>query len=373
MATLSYTDESGAGEITSVIYSLVDSPVGFSIDADSGEISKVSGASSGENKISVKATTNLGAVVYEDILTVIVGAEPTIVYVQQDGATPLSKATISPWTAYTTAAPILDGMTATSYEIVLPETLVTGAVTIDATGKISVAADQNLAIGDYLLGVIASNDAGKSFEFNDVFVLTVDTRWEMTDLFNDTFDDGLAGFIDPGNTMYPDFSGYSLGAGTNAWAKAVIAKAGRPTIEGIRVQNPGTNHHYLVRTIDITGVKAMKVSFGEQSGYNDKFIGETYSRGLYAGETTTDLEAGSFNPASWTNVMAPSDPRWPGTATWSSRVPNDINDISVDLSNIAGTTLKLAWYIGGDTAQNGQYAIDYCNAQVSVAFPAEEE
>jgi len=374
IATVTYVDNSTEGNIVSdVTYSLVGDPAGFAIDETSGVISKNTDASSGEHNLSVIISSNMAPQTFADILKVTVGEAPVLTYVQADNTTPLKNVVLSPWTAYSSAPPVMDGMNVVSYEIILPETLEAGSVTVNTDGSIAILADQNLPIGTHKLEVKATNAADISATF-DAFTLTVETRWEPVDLFNDTFDDDSTGLVDPGNTLYPDFAGYTLGA-DNLWNKAVIPKPGLPTVKGIRVQNPGANNHYLVRTVEIAGVKAMKVTFGEQFGYNSKFVDETYSRGLYAGESTADLESGSFNMASWTTVMAASDPRWPEgkDVTWPTRIPNEIKDVNVDLSNIAGTTLKLAWYIGGGKSQNGQYVIDYCNAQVSVPFPAEEE
>ena len=67
------------------------------------------------------------------------------------------------------------------------------------------------------------------------------------------------------------------------------------------------------------------------------------------------------------------DPRWTGAPTWATRVPGNVGDITIDLSAISGNTLKLNWHLGAiSAAQNGQYVIDYCNAQYAAAFPAEE-
>lgn len=371
IATISYEDLSPGGDVLSDIsYNLENSPVGFSIDAATGVISKNTNAASGVHKISVKIGSNLGPKTFEDVLTVTVGDAPVLSYVQSDQSTPLTNTVLSPWTSYKTANPLMEGMNAVAYEMILPAELVAGSVIVDAQGSIAVLADQNLPVGTHTLGVIATNASGISATFNNVFTLTVETRWETGDFFNDTFNDDSTGPVDPGNTLYPDFAGYTLGT-TNNWNKAVVTKSGLPTIQGIRIQNPGTNHHYLVKTVDITGVKAMQVSFGEQWGYNDAF-GSTYSRGFYAGDSTSDLEGGSFDPANWTTIMPFADPRWPGSSTWKERVPNTINNVAIDLSNINGSMLKLAWYIGGDNAQNGQYLIDYCNAQIATAFPAEE-
>ncbi len=373
VATVSYLDTSTNGDVLSDIsYSLVGAPVGFSINADTGVISKNSSASSGTHVLSVSIDSEIGAKTFTDILTVTVGEAPTIQYVQADGTTSLTNVVMSPWTGYTTVAPVIVGMNVTNYEIVLPAEIPSGAIIANADGTVSVLADKNLSTGIYSLDVIATNAGGISVTFEDIFTITIENRWEASDLFNDTFDDGNTGDISPGNALYPDYSGYSLGAASNAWTKAVVEKSGSPTIEGIRVQNPGTNQHYLVKSIDITGVKALKISFGEQLGYNQGFV-DNHDRGLYVGESTSDLEGGSFNPGNWVEVMADNDSRWSGSPTWSSRVPSAVNNISVDLSSITGTTLKLAWFIGTSTPQNGQYIIDYCNAQYAAAFAAEEQ
>ncbi|PCI33211.1 MAG: hypothetical protein COB60_07955 [Flavobacteriaceae bacterium] len=371
VAIVSYTDTSESGLITDVEYTLVDAPSGFSINKNSGEISKSDAATSGKNSISVKITTNLGAITETNICIVTVGEAPTIEYVQTDGNTPLTNVTMSPWTAYTTAAPNLVGMIATSYDIIFPSELVDGSVVANADGTISVLADQNLAIGTHSLGVKVTNAGGNEVVFEDVFTITVENRWEAMDLFNDTFDDGSTGNIAPGNGIYPSYSGYTLG-GSSSWNKAVINKTGLPTIEGIRVQDPGTSDHYLVKSLDITGVKAMRISFSEQLGYNANFV-DAHNRRLYVGESTTDLDNDSFDVSNWTEVMADNDPRWSGSSTWASRVPSFVNNIDIDLSAISGSTLKINWFLGTiSTAQKGQYIIDSCKAQYTAAFPAEE-
>lgn len=372
VATVSYTDTSGSGLITSVEYALVDATTGFSIDKDSGEISKSNPAASGPNNITVKITTNIGAIIEENICVINVGESPTLDYVQLDGTTPLTNATLSPWTAYTTAVPNLVGMIGTKYDIILPAELVEGTIVANADGTISVLADQNLAIGTHSLGVKVTNAGGNEVTFPGVFTLTVENRWEVADLFNDTFDDEQTGVVSPGNLLYPDYAGYTIGDDVTTWNKANLSKAGKPDVQGIRVQNPGVKEHYLVRNIDLTVVRALRVTFGEVFGYNDAFI-STYQRGLYSGESTTDLDGGTFDPANWNVVMADDDSRWAGSANWSTRVPDMVNNVDVDLSNISGNTLKLAWYIGStNTSQNGQYVIDSVKAQYASPFTAEE-
>lgn len=371
VATVSYKDTSGEDLITSVSYSLVNPPLGFSIDENTGEIQKSYPANSGENPVTVKVITNLGAVTAEDLVIVTVGEEPSIEYSQKDGTTPLNSVVLSPWTAYTTAVPSLDGMSASDYEIILPETLPSGSIVANADGSISVLADQNLPVGNYMIGVKVTNATGIEVIFEDVFELIVENRWESGKLFDDTFNDGTSGPLDPVNPIYPEYAGYTLGT-TSAWQKVVITKDGFPDIEGLRVFNPGTDDHYLVRTIDISNVRALRISFGEVFGYNDNFV-VTYKRALYAGESTSDLESGTFNAGNWTAVMPVGDSRWPGSNTWGSREPNMINNIDIDLDGISGDELKIAWFIGGSSSgQNGQYVVDSVSAEYATPFAAEE-
>ena len=329
VATVSYNDTSGSGLITSVSYALVNPPTGFSIDSDTGDISKSYPANSGDNMITVKVTTNLGAITVENITVVTVGEAPTIDYSQLDGTTPLTDVTLSPWTAYTSTTPNLVGMLAVSYDIILPETLQSYGIVANADGSIAISADQNLPEGNYTLGVKVTNASGIEVLFENIFEIIVENRWESSKLFEDTFDDGTTGPLDPVNPNYPDYSGYTLGT-TSKWQKVVVTHSTNPTIEGLRVFNPGTDNHYLVRSIDITIVKALRISFEEQFGYNNNFV-VTYQRALYAGESTTDLDSGTFNAANWTAVMPVGDPRWPGQVTWPTRTPNVVSNINIDL------------------------------------------
>jgi len=194
MATVSYTDTSASGsDVTSVSYELVDAPVGFTINATTGAISKVNGAVSGPNQLTVRVTTNAGIILVQNILTVVVGAPPTLQMVQQDGTTALAKAVVSPYSAYTTAAPVVDGMSPTQWEIIFPKSLVNndpdvtaGEIAIDfsssfsveePSGKVSIAADAGLPAGLHTLSLKATNVTANEYTFEDVFTIEVESRW----------------------------------------------------------------------------------------------------------------------------------------------------------------------------------------------------
>ena len=376
VATVTAMDSSEENLINTISYSLQEAHLGFSINASTGAISKNANAVSGENKISVIATTNLGTISFDNIVTVTVGLPPTLDLLQQDGTTPLTAVTLSPYTAYTSATPSLTDMEASGgWELVLPTALSanTTSFSVDAQGRMTIAADANLPEGIHMIGFKATNAGGTSFTFTDKLELNVEERWATENLFDDTFDDAQTGQILPGNTTYPLYAGYAIGDGAGGWSKAVVTKANLPTIEGLRIVNPGLKDYYLVRTIDISAVKGLRITFEEAFGYNDAFVGTTYTRGFYTGTNTTDLDAGSFDASNWNVVMDNDDVRWPTRSAWATRVPNKVSNVLLDMTLITGDELKLVWYIGGGvTSQNGQYIIDSCQAQYTTSFLAEE-
>ncbi|MGB2127872.1 MAG: hypothetical protein ACPHXR_00205 [Flavicella sp.] len=377
VATVSAMDSSAENLINTITYSLQEAPLGFSIDASTGAITKNTDAITGENKISVIATTNLGSKLFVDLLNVKVGLPPTLDLYQQDGETPLTAVTLSPYTAYTSSVPKLTDMEASGgWGIVLPSELSDYAslFSIDTQGSMSIEADANLPVGSHMIGFTATNSGGTSFTFSNKLQLNVEERWMTDNLFDDTFDDSKTGQIIPGNTVYPDYAGYAIGSGSGGWSKAVITKDNLPTIEGIRIVNPGLKDYYLVKTIDISSVKGLRVSFEEAFGYNDAFVGTTYTRGFYIGTNTTDLESGSFDISNWNVVMDNDDVRWPTRSAWATRIPSKVSNVLLDMTQISGDELKLMWFIGGGaTSQNGQYIIDSCEAQYTTSFSAEEE
>ena len=203
MATVSYTDTSATQDITSVSYALVNAPAGFEINATTGAISKVNGAVSGANPLTVSVTTNVGIVNVENIVVVNVGPPPTLQMVQQDDTTTLMKAIVSPFTAYTTAAPVVDGMSPTQWEIVFPKTLVNdspdvtaGEVAIDfssafsienPSGKVSIAADAGLPLGMHTISLKATNATANDFTFENALSIEVEERWETTPVYENDF------------------------------------------------------------------------------------------------------------------------------------------------------------------------------------------
>ena len=375
IGTVAYSDNSGAGLITSVSFELSNPPANFEIDANTGVIRKTGAVDEGEQLLSVRVVTNLGTIIVNNLLTVNVGPPPTIAFFQQDETSALTQVLLSPWTAYMTSTPTLDGMTATAWAIILPETLssFSDAISIQSGGVIAISAEADLPLGDHLIGVTATNAAGVSKDFPELFTLTVETRWT---LLEDDQIDGPEANVLP-ETVYPGiWTGYDIsGASTRGgWMK--VAGVGAGKFSGMRRWDPGTLDACLVRTLDITGVKALRVSFGELIGYGGAFTNR-YDRAFYFGESVTSLAESTFVDSEWIPLIAPDGP-WQST-NWNGGTgpENEYSNINVDLTTVTSNTLYLNWRLfSKDVAagnQNGQFLITYLIAEQSSAFPAEEK
>ncbi len=388
MATVSYTDTSASGsDVTSVSYALVEAPVGFTINATTGAISKVNGAVSGPNQLTVRVTTDTGIIVVQNILTVVVGAPPTLQMVQQDGTTALSKAVISPFTAYTTAAPVVDGMSPTQWEIVFPKTLVNnnpdvaaGETAVDfsssfsveePSGKVIIAADAGLPSGLHTLSLKATNATANEYTFEDVLNIEVVSRWETTPLYeNDlsTLDQITLHHLDSPATYLA--------------STAKHGKIGTPAIkfQTINGANNASRKDAAVELkIPITDAtfKKVRFTFYEAFGYNNYF-NQRHARELYSYQAT-DNSLPPLTPDSWNIMMDITDSSWSGTSRWSS-IKADISTFSKvenKVVDIASGTQNLYFFIRchrvDDThPTQGQWLLRNFLVEVSMAYPAEE-
>jgi hypothetical protein len=388
MATVSYTDTSASGsDVTSVSYALVDAPVGFTINATTGAISKGNGAVSGPNQLTVRVTTNTGVIIVQNILTVVVGAPPTLQMVQQDGATALTKAVVSPFTAYTTAAPVVDGMSPTEWEIVFPKTLVNnnpdvtaGETAIDfssafsvenPSGKVSIAADAGLPEGLHTLSLKATNASANEFTFDDVLTIEVMSRWETTPLYeNDltTLDQITLHHIDSPTTYLASTASHG--------------KTGTPAIKFQTLNGNGNANRKdaaVELKIPITDAtfKKVKFTFYEAFGYNN-FFNQRHARELYNYQAA-DNSVPPLTPDSWNIMMDITDSSWSGTSRWGSigadistfsKVENKVVDIAPGTQNLY---FFLRLHRVDDThPTQGQWLLRNFLVEVSLAYPAEE-
>lgn len=381
MATVSYTDTSG-GLISSVSYALSsNTPSGFSIDAASGVISKVNGALSGENKISVVATTNLGIITFNNVLTVTVGAPPTVELLQQDGTTSLQQLTLSSNTAYVSAAPNLVGMTAASWEALLPDSLsnYSTSISIDNDGKITILANANLPLGTYLMGAKATNASGNTYDFNDILTLKVEERWETTPVYYQNFDLAAADAVDP-NIIDSSLSTYRLNGSVQnhlvAFISAKNVRVARVTQAAGETTKAIESALVLALAVD-SDWKKLRVSFNEAFGYGDNRLG-WYERYVHTGTSITDLESGVFTEANWNTLMASDDTDWSSISLWGGlngdSTLNSVPAKSFDVP-LGATNMYVNWRVvkTGTATGGANFMVDEIKVEVSTAFTAEEQ
>tara|TARA_B100000579_G_scaffold186352_1_gene151895 strand:+ start:7210 stop:8838 length:1629 start_codon:yes stop_codon:yes gene_type:complete len=381
IATASVTDLSGQGVVNSVTYQLIDAPDIYTINETTGVISKVKAANSGSVKLSVQVGSNLGAVVASDLLTVNVGPSPTISLLQLDGSTPLTRVTLSPYTAYTSYPPVLSDMTAVTWNIILPPSLdnFKNFFSMGASGEIIIAADANLPEGDYKIGVTPQNAGGISLDFPEVLTIKVENRSAVVfeDLINGDGDSAPPASVDGWSTHL--ISGTADGS---SWKKmkAVAGKWGsmRRWMGGTYV---GDSDECVIREIDLSSIDKTKpttIVFGEVIGYGPAYMNK-YDRAFYYGEDTTNVSAGTWNDTEWVPFagLGLEGADWLG-ANWSSGngPPQDYTR-SINLNTISGNKIYINWRMRRKDSQtgkqNGQWVINDVRLEQPDVYTAEEE
>ena len=385
IATASVTDLSGQGVVSMVTYQLVDASDIYSINETTGVISKDKAANSGSIKLSVQVGSNLGAVVASDLLTVNVGPSPTISLLQLDGSTPLTRVTLSPYTAYTSYPPVLSDMTAASWDIILPPTLdnFKNFFSMGAAGEITIAADANLPEGDYKIGVTPKNAGGISLDFPEVLTIKIENRSAVVfeDLINDHpgEDDSAAPSAVNGWSSHL-ISGTKDDGSSWKKMKAVAGKWGsmRRWMGGSYV---GDSDECVIREIDLSSIDKTKpttVVFGEVIGYGPAYMNK-YDRAFYYGEDITNVSSGSWNDAEWVpfNGLGLEGADWLG-ANWNAGngPPQDYTK-TINLNSISGDKVYLNWRMRRKDSQtgkqNGQWVINDIRIEQPDVYAAEEE
>lgn len=385
IATASVTDLSGQGVVSMVTYQLVDASDIYSINETTGVISKDKAANSGSVKLSVQVGSNLGAVVASDLLTVNVGPSPTISLLQLDGSTPLTRVTLSPYTAYTSYPPVLSDMTAASWDIILPPTLdnFKNFFSMGAAGEITIAADANLPEGDYKIGVTPKNAGGISLDFPEVLTIKVENRSAVVfeDLINNHpgEDDSAAPSAVTGWSSHI-ISGTKDDGSSWKKMKAVAGKWGsmRRWMGGSYV---GDSDECVIREIDLSSIDKTKpttVVFGEVIGYGPAYMNK-YDRAFYYGEDITNVSSGSWNDAEWVpfNGLGLEGADWLG-ANWNAGngPPQDYTK-TINLNSISGDKVYLNWRMRRKDSQtgkqNGQWVINDIRIEQPDVYAAEEE
>ena len=387
MATVSYTDTSGTGAISSATYALIEPPVGFEINSTTGAISKVSGAISGLNLLSVKVTTNVGVIIAENILTVDVGDSPTLEMLQQDGLTPLTKTVLSPNTPYTTSAPLVTGMNPTKWEIIFPTSIVNTDPELgeiidfsssfsveEPSGKVLISEDAGLPIGSHSLKLKATNATGDEFEFPNELIIEVEERWETTPVYENDF-----------SAQGTQLEFHKMGStGSSASLKASHPKCDNGPVMRFGVFNPPANYSDGAAEFKIpvqgTSIKKLRIGFYEIFGYNDWWVNR-YKRTISSYQSTDDTS--SLDTDNWSILDANFSSNHRFGSTFSPWSIDKYNFVSSETSSISTSTKNVSFFIRlqyvGDTLSpvgpqaGGQWLLRNLIIEASKAFPAEEQ
>lgn len=394
MATISYTDTSGSDEITSATYKLIDPPVGFEINSSTGAISKVKGAASGPNSLSVEITTNIGVVMAPNVLTVNVGESPTIEMLQQDESTSLTKTVLSPNTAYTTSSPEVTGMDPTNWEVVLPTSLLNSDLELgeiidfsssfsveEPSGKLSIAADAGLPLGTHTLGLKATNASDDEFEFKDVLTIEVEDRWE-TVVYEPSDFDALTGV-----TLHHLDSPTSFLGTTDNHGMAKMPVVKWQSINGAGNSNRIDAAMELKIPIQDPSIRKARISFYEASGYNNFYV-TRHERKVYsyqAADTTPPVA----DPSTWNLLIDNDDSMWSTIAQWPAlKAARDVTKTAPDITlfnkmegktvSVSSDTQNLYFFlrfikVSDEFPTQGQWLIADFMVEASLAFPAEEQ
>ena len=382
IATASITDLSGSNVVDMVRYQLVDAPDTYEIDSLSGVISKVKASGSGTVKLSVQVGSNVGAVISRDILTVNIGASPTLKYMQLDGSSDLTRVTLSPYTAYTSFAPVLSDMTAVSWDISLPDELsnFSSFITLGSSGELTILADANLPDGDYKIGVAPMNAGGISLEFSEILTIRVQSRSSV--VFEDLINSASDGVSPNTETGWYHF----ILAGTinnSSWLKMGSVGAGQ--FSGMRrwMNNSynGETDELVVREVDLTSIDKTKpttIVFSEVIGYGNAYLNK-YDRAFYFGEDTTNISESTWNESEWTAMpgldLAGTD--WLSTNWNAGSGPAQDYTKDLNLTTISGDKVYLSWRLKRKDdqtgQQNGQWVVNDIRIEQPDVFTAEEE
>ena len=394
MATISYTDTSGTDQITSATYKLIDPPAGFEINSSTGEISKVKGAASGPNSLSVEITTNAGVVTAPNVLTVNVGESPTIEMFQQDGSTPLTKTVLSPNTAYTTSAPEVTGMNPTKWEVIFPASLVNSDIEIgevidfsssfsveEPSGKVSVVEDAGLPLGIHSLGLKATNATGDEFEFIDILTIEVEDRWG-TIVYEPSDFDAFTGV-----TLHHLDSPTSFLATTDNHGMAKMPLVKWQSINGAGNANRIDAAMELKIPILDPLIRKARISFYEASGYNNFYV-TRHERKVYSYQSA-DMTPPTADPSTWNLMIDNDDSMWSTIAQWPAlKEARDVTNTAPDVTlfnkmegktvSVSSDTQNLYFFlrltkVSDQHPTQGQWLIADFMVEVSLAFPAEEQ
>ena len=349
VSNLSYETVGNPDEpITSVSYKISPAVTGFTVN-NNGEISKDVNATEGVHKLSILATTNLGAKMFEDLVTVNVTGAPVLTYNKHDGSGELTKVTLSPGSAYSTTQPELTNMEAQSWEILVSDDVpqaVKDALSVDENGVISVAANPSIPEGDVSVGVTVTATNGVAVDFPDKFVLSFQNQWSEITYKNEDLDPAA------GNVTY----------GSDPESQTHFNyDPGNKEVKGYHDFDQTLNSWFIAKLpMDNTWTGMLSVSFKEKNGWGA-------AQDVCYSEFVRTMDY-SYDQTSWNSIMAADDPDWPasGSGSFNTVVNQSVNGLDNTNSELyvkwhydnsaSGTQTKSVWLLNEFTFK---YSIAY--------------
>ncbi len=308
-----------------VAYSLKNNFDAFIIDPVTGVVSLPEGHSLAIDtyNLTVVATNEHGSVEFVDALSF------EIIAIQAIIATDLTYAsasyTLNQAFAFATDIPTVSGSTPT-YSLSNNY----GEFVIDAaTGVISLAEGNTLAIGDYPLTVKATNLAGEA-TFTDIITVTVKAA-VVDQLFEDGWD-GVTpstGEVSLGNMLTHSSVGDPVQASNNKWTKgwgnwSVIDQSGTTVRGAVMIPQKTENDDWLMTpSVDLTNHVKTKLNF---SGYSKYGVDDSTLKLFVSEDYNGDVET-----ATWTELAFDKLP-----------TTSPSKDREVDLSQFDGKTVTIA-------------------------------
>ncbi|WP_281613075.1 hypothetical protein [Flammeovirga sp. SubArs3] len=290
-------------------YSFVDEVIGFSIDSLTGVISRPNLSNSqSTNNIRVVLKTDIGNTL---VSTAVVNIAPKPVMSFTSGGNATTKVTMSPWTGFTDLQIVLDQLSANNQTYSITSDI--EGLTVDAnTGVISMAEEQAVDVGEYLISVDVYVDGiDEPVPYSDVYTVVVEVKsFDYTGGIENINQDILTAEYN-GVRAY-EYSGLvqPAWAQTKMYANSVDASASIPHVKTVfgdaaafelgrigvvqRIPLDGTNGR--IKSIQFSYLEAASVLYG---------AGVNFTRTVEL--SYKEVDASNYVADDWTTIVTEGD------------------------------------------------------------------
>jgi hypothetical protein len=237
----------------------------------------------------------------------------------------------------------------------------------------------NIPEGDYTMGVKAIS-GGVDFQFKDLFVISVVTKWDETPVLTETFDYAP----DAGTPLEEPFASYPVNGSVEKYFTAVHLVKDSPhrDVHSARLLYGKDGMYDITIVLMLTNDgtwRNLRISFGQFFGYGAAAV-NLFERTLWY-SYTNEPEGGTFTPDNWMQIMGPDDQDWLSENLWQTEDPiNDGDFPQTPYKEFSGldpaqSNIYVCWryFTEGSTTTGAQWLLDDINVQAAKAYEAEEE